>query len=374
MIGWLKNVSYLTAKELRSLFSDPVLLVLIVYMFSVALITIANMPTTEIRNASVAVVDQDHSPLSYQLRDSLQLPYFKAVQPIDLSEIDELMDSGKYTFVLTIPPNYERDWLKGLTPQIQLLVDATAMTQANVGASYINQIFSQELSQFLHQPSPASPINVAVNVLYNPNYSTKWFMGTMQIVGNATLLVLLLVGAAVIRERERGTIEHLLVMPVRSSEIACAKILANSLILLSVALLSLLFIIKGVLAVPIENSSIPLFLLGLSLFLFSISSLGILLAIIAPTMPQFGLLCVPSYIVLYLLSGANSPLENMPELAQFLTQFSPTTLFAAFTQDVLFRQAGLGLVWDKLLQMTAIGLVFLTIALSQFKSMLSRQG
>lgn len=163
-------------------------------------------------------------------------------------------------------------------------------------------------------------------------------------------------------------------MPVTSSEIAAAKILANSLILLSIALLSLLFIIKGVLAVPITHQSIPLFLLGMAVFLFSISSFGILLAIIAPTMPQFGLLCVPTYIVLYLLSGANSPLENMPQLAQQLTQFSPTTIFASFTQDVLFRQAGLELVWDKLIKMAMIGIIFLAIALTQFKTMLSRQG
>lgn len=374
MLRWLKNVGYLSVKELRSLFSDPILLVLIVYMFSMAVITIANMPTTEMKNGSVAVVDQDHSTLSYRLRDSLIEPSFKAVEEIHLNDIDELMDKGKYTFILTIPPNYEKEILQGLSPQIQLLVDATAMTQASIGASYINQIFRYELQDYLQQPHPILPINVVTNVLYNPNFYSKWLMGTMQLVGNSTLLILLLVGAAVIRERERGTIEHLLVMPVNSSEIALSKILANSLVLLTVISLSLLFIIRGVLAVPISLNSIPLFILGTAIFLFSVSSLGILLSIIAPTMPQFGLLVIPTYLVLYLLSGSLSPIENMPELAQIITQFSPTTLFASFTQDVLFRQANIGLVWDKLIKMAAIGATFLTIALMQFKTMLSRQG
>ncbi|MDG6894959.1 ABC transporter permease [Volucribacter amazonae] len=374
MLRWFKNVGYLSSKELRSLFSDPVLLVLIVYMFSVALITIANMPTTEMKNGSVAVVDLDRSNLSYQLRDSLIEPSFKAVEEIELSQIDRAMDQGKYTFVLTIPANYEKNILLGQSPQIQLLVDATAMTQAGIGAAYISQIFADELRQFLGLSASTLPVEVVSNVLYNPNYSSKWLMGTMQIVGNSTLLVLLLVGAAVIRERERGTIEHLLVMPVNASEIAVSKIVANGLVLLCVAILSLLFIIKGVLAVPIHNHSIPLFAIGFITFLFSISSLGILLAIIAPTMPQFGLLCVPTYIVLYLLSGANSPIENMPELVQKLTQFSPTTIFAAYTQDVLFRDAGIQYVWQKLLQMAALGGGFLALALIQFKTMLSRQG
>ncbi|PJG82927.1 ABC transporter permease [Caviibacterium pharyngocola] len=373
---WFKNVAYLSAKELRSLFTDPVLMILIVYMFSVALMTIANMPTTEVKNAAVAVVDNDHSTLSYRLRDSLIPPNFRKVEEIPYNQIDRAMDLGQYTFVVDIPPNYERDMLKGQAPHIQLLVDATAMTQANIGASYINQTFSAEINQFMKSANLAQfyPLDTTINVLYNPNYSSRWFMGTMQIVGNLNLLVLLLVGAAVIRERERGTIEHLLVMPVGSGEIAVSKILANGFVLLCVAMLSLLLIVRGVLQVPIALESLPLFALGVITFLFSISSLGILLAIIAPTMPQFGLLCIPVYVVMYLLSGTNSPIENMPELAQQITRFSPTTLLGSYAQDVLFRGAGFELVWDKLVEMIAIGIVFLTLALIQFKSMLSRQG
>ncbi|MGQ9444070.1 inner membrane transport permease YhhJ [[Pasteurella] aerogenes] len=373
---WFKNVAYLSAKEFRSLFTDPVLIILIIYMFSAALITIANMPTTEVKNVVVAIVDNDHSILSHRLQNSLVPPNFKQVDEIKYADIDRAMDMGEYTFVLDIPPNYERDILKGQAPKIQLLVDATAMTQASIGSYYINQIFTEEINQFLNNASIQnfSPINAAINVLYNPNHSSKWFMGTMQLVGNLNLLILLLVGAAVIRERERGTIEHLLVMPVTSSEIAVSKILANSTVLLSISLLSLVFIVQGVLGVPIEWNAIPLFALGIVTFLFSVSALGILLAIIAPTMPQFGLLCIPVYVVMYLLSGTTTPLENMPLFVQQITQFSPTTILGSYAQDVLFRNAGLELVWDKLIKMILLGIVFLTLALLQFKSMLSRQG
>lgn len=371
---WLKNVGTLSLKEWKSLFSDPILLVLIIYMFSVALYTVANMPTTEMHNAAVAVVDHDRSELSYALRDRLLPPNFNAVQEIEAHAVDEAMDSGKFTFVLDIPPNFEKEWLSGRQPKIQLLIDATAMTQAGVGLNYINQIFSQTLQQWLGTPSSEPPLQVVSNVLYNPNYSSKWFMGTMQLVGNLNLLMLLLSGAAVIREKERGTMEHLLVMPVRASEIAVAKIFANGTVLLTVVMLSLLLMVKGVLGVPIAWEMFPKFALGVVAFIFSIASLGILLATIAPTMPQFGLLCIPTYVVMYLLSGSNSPVENMPELAQQLTQFSPTTLFGAFTQDVLFRNAELSLLWENLLKMAGLGAIFLTIALVQFKSMLSKQG
>lgn len=371
---WFKNVGFLAFKELKSLFSDKVLVVLIVYMFSFAIITIAKQGMTDVKNGSVGIINYDHSALSYRLKDALIPPYFKTVEDIESHSVDELMDVGKYTFIIEIPPNYQRDMLAGRNPQLQLLVDATAMTQANIGASYITQIFRQEIQRFFGNSTSIMPINTAINVLYNPNYTTAWFMGTAQIVGNLTLLTLLLVGSAVIRERERGTIEHLLVMPVSSSEIAVAKILANGMVLLIVSSFSLKFIVSDFLGTPINTQQIGLFILGAAIFLFSIASLGILLAVFAPTMPQFGLLCIPIYLVMYMLSGTNSPIENMPELAQQITQFSPLTILGMYTQDVLFRNAGLDLVWFHLVKMAVIGAIFLSIALMQFKSMLSRQG
>jgi ABC-2 type transport system permease protein len=184
----------------------------------------------------------------------------------------------------------------------------------------------------------------------------------------------LLTGAAVIREKERGTMEHLLVMPVSSSEIALAKIIANGTIILTISILSLYFVVHIGLQVPLHYESIPIFALGVISFLFSIASLGILLAIIAPSMPQFGLLCIPIYVVMYMLSGIASPLDNMPDTMRMITQFSPQTILSTFSQEVLFKQAPLSMVKIHLFKMLGMGIIFLGIALAQFKSMLSRQG
>lgn len=375
MFRWIKNVMYLSGKELHSLFSDPVLVVLIVYMFTAAVYSVANSITLEVKNASVAIVDHDHSALSYRLQQSLIAPNFRKVHTINANEADRLMDTGEYTFILDIPSNYERDVLAGHNPSIQLLSDATAMTQAAIGVSYISQIFREEMNDFLHvRQAHRLLIEPTINVLYNPNFSSSWFMGGMNIVGYLNLLTMLLVGAAVIRERERGTLEHILVMPVRSSEIAIAKILANELVLLTVVAFSLYFVVHKIIGTPLPPGAFSLYLLGAAVFIFTIASLGIMLAIFAPTMPQFGLLVLPVYIVMYMLSGTMSPVDNMPEIVQQLTQLSPTTIFGAYAQDVLFRGAGIDLVWDKLVKIAALGALFLNVALAQFKSMLSRQG
>ncbi len=374
MWQWIKNVYYLSIKELRSLFGDLTLIGLVVIMFTFTIYSIAKGITTEVKNAPVAVLDEDHSTLSYQLRDVILPPYFKQVVEIERDRIDSAMDNGEYIFVLTIPPNFATDLLAGKQPQLQLLVDATAMTQAGIGANYLNQIINRQINQFLGLPDNQQllPLKPEINVLFNENLLTEWFMPMTQITGNSSLLVLILVGAAVIREREHGTIEHLLVMPVTASEIAFSKIIANSLVILVAAVLSLYFVVHKLIGAPI-NGSLWLFAFSELIYLFSMAGLGLFLATQAPTMPQFSLLCLPVYIVLYLLSGGPSPIENMPQTVQQVMQFSPLTQFVAISQDILSRGAGWETIWHRLVIMIVLGTVFISVAIMRFRSMLARQ-
>jgi ABC-2 type transport system permease protein len=252
-------------------------------------------------------------------------------------------------------------------------VDATAMMQAGIGAGYAQQILSDEIAKFLTRqdhPSPV-PIGQVVRVAFNPNLVTAWFSSVMGIIGSVTMLSIILAGAAVVREREHGTVEHLLVMPVTPFEIAMAKIWANSLIIAGAVLLSLIFVVKRLLAIPIEGS-IPLFMCGVALYLFFATSVGIFLATIARTMPQLGLLYLLVAVPLNLLSGANTPLESMPPFLRAIMQASPTTHFVAIAQAVLYRGAGFDIVWPRFVAMAAIGGVFLALGLWRFRAVSSQ--
>jgi ABC-2 type transport system permease protein len=375
MSRWLANVFRLGLKELSSLSRDVVMMVLIIYTFTLAIYTVSTGVRTDVANAAVAVVDGDDSELSRRLRDALQLPYFKKPIRIDRSAIDAMMDRGDVTFVLDLPPRLEADLLAARKPTIQLLVDATAMTQAGVGTTYIQNIIAKETFDFLESRGAAQelPAKVASRVFFNPNLESTWFNSVMQILENVTILSMILVGAAVIRERERGTIEHLLVMPVTASEIALAKIWANGLVVLIAAGLSLVFVVEGILGVPIAGS-IPLFLAGAAIYLFASTALGVMLATIANTMPQFGLLSIPVFVVMNLLSGAATPQEAMPDWLRLAMQISPSTHFVRLAQAVLYRGAGAEIVWPQMALMAALGAVFLTIALIRFRATLARQG
>lgn len=368
----LENILHLGVKELRSLRRDPVLVFLILYSFSFAIYTVATGVKTEVRNASIAFADEDHSILSRQLRDAFLRPYFKpAVVLASQAGIDSVMDAGKFTFVVDIPPDFQSDVVAGRNPTLQLNVDATAMTLAGNGTTYISSIIHDELASFMTR-SDRSPLPVAVTIRskFNPNLESSWFMAVMQIVNNVTMLSLILAGAAVIREREHGTIEHLLVMPVTPVEIMLAKIWANGLVIVLAALVSLIVVVQGLLDVTISGST-GLFAIGTAVFLFAMTAFGIALSTIARTMPQFGLLAIPFFVVMNMLSGGVTPQEAMPDALRFVMQAAPSTHYTAFAQAVLYRGAGLDVIWPQIAAMAAIGAVVFLVSLGRFRQTMS---
>jgi len=369
LMASLSNIYRLGVKELRSLVADKVLLVLIIWAFSGGIYVAATASSTELHNAPLAVVDEDQSPLSRRLVDALYPPYFKIPQPIALTDLDPVMDQGLYAFTLIIPANFQRDLVAGHRPEVQLNIDATNMSQSFIGASYIQAIASAEISEFLTgtRDSAALPIKLATRVRFNPNLNGKWFGGVMEVISNVTMLTIILVGAALIREREHGTIEHLLVMPLAPFEIMLAKIWANGLAVLIGVTFALTVIVQQVLKVPIAGS-VPLFLGAAAMYLFAAASIGIFLGTLARSMPQLGLLIILTIIPLQLLSGGVTPRESMPELVQNLMLAAPTTYFVRLAQAILYRGAGLDVVWLDMLCMLGVGSVFFVAALLRFRT------
>jgi ABC-2 type transport system permease protein len=365
----LSNVLQLGIKELRSLRADPVLLLIIAYSLSFAVYAVATGTKMEVERGSIAVVDEDRSELSRRIAGAHLEPYFRNASEISAGDIDPGMDSGRFVFVIEIPPKFEADVLAGRKPSVQINVDATAMAQAFNGAAYIQNIVAREVLSVVtrREGTTALPVDFVVHSKFNPNVRTEWFSSVMQVINNVTILCVILTGAALLRERERGTVEHLLVMPVTPTEIMLAKILANGMVIVLAAVLSLWFVVRGLLQVPLAGS-VALFVAGTIIYQISISALGILLATFTGTMGQFGLLSLPVLIVLNLLTGATTPYETMPEWLQVVMQVAPTTHFVSFAQGVLYRGAGIEILWKQILTMFAIGMVYFAVSLARFRT------
>jgi ABC-2 type transport system permease protein len=359
-------------KELRSIGHDRTLLALVAVSFTFMVYSAAKGASREIHNAPIAVVDEDRSQLAGRIVSAFYGPRFKTPDRIALAEVDPSLEAGRYTFVLDIPPDFERDVLAGRRPALQVDIDATRMSQAFIGAGYIQRIVQGEIDEFVRSSGEAArlPIELVTRVLFNPNLSGIWFGGVMEVIGQVTMLSIILTGAAVIREREHGTLEHLLVMPLSPFQIMTAKVWANGLVVLVAATLSLELVVRRVLEVPIAGS-LPLFLLGTALHLFSTTSIGILLATVARSMPQLGLLLILVIMPFQLLSGAVTPRESMPEFVRNVMLVAPTTHYVSLAQAILYRGAGLAVVWPQLLALVAIGGVAFVASLARFRRAVS---
>lgn len=362
------NIWHLGVKELRSLLRDPMLLFFIVYVFTFAIYIAATAMPETLHKAPIAIVDEDRSQLSQRIADAFYPPFFMPPELITQTETDARMDAGLDTFALTIPAGFQRDVLAGRSPAIQLNVDATRMSQAFTGSGYIQSIVESEIRAFLqgHRTNPVPSVDLALRARFNPQLNKSWFGGVMELINNVTMLSIILTGAALIREREHGTLEHLLVMPVTPFEIMASKVWAMALVVLVATACSLLIVVKGALQVPIEGS-LALFLVGTALHLFVTTSLGIFLGTITRSMPQFGLLLMLVLMPLEILSGSTTPRESMPAIVQFVMLGAPNTHYVLLAKAILFRGAGFAVVWPQLLSLTLIGLVLFTLSLGRFR-------
>ncbi len=362
------NILWLGRKEMASLLSDLVMVLFVVYAFTMAIYVQATGTSTQVNNASIAFVDEDGSTLSKELINAFYPPYFQFPELIAATEVGDAMDKGQFMFVVVVPPRFESDLRAGRQPDLQVNTDATAMQQAGIGTGYIKNIISDRIASFLARTdvTPPQPINLVVRRMFNPNGISAWFSSVVAIINQITLLTVVLTGAAVIREREHGTLEHLLVMPLSAFEIAMAKVWANGLIILIATAVSLFLIVRMALQVPFAGS-IPLWFAGVVLYLFFTTALGIFLGTISRSMAQFALLIILVILVLMLLSGGNTPVESQPRWLQYLTFFLPSRHFVSFSQVIIYRGGGLRAVWPNFLMVSAIGLGFFMYSLVLFR-------
>ncbi len=369
----LSNIWRLGIKELWGLWRDPAMLVLIVFMFGFSVYSGGRSMPETLHKAPIAIVDEDASPLSNRIAAAFYPPQFVGPSMISLEQVDPGMDAGIYTFVLVIPPNFQRDVLAGRKPDLQLNVDATRMTQAFNGSGAIQQIVQGEVLSFAQrdQGSTQLPVEINVRARFNQTLDKGWFGTMTQLINNITMVSILLCGAALIREREHGTIEHLLAMPVTPTEIMLSKVWSMGLVVLIAVAASLQLVVKGLVGVPVEGSA-ALFLLVTALHLFATTAMGIFMATMTRSMPQFALLMILILLPLQMLSGGSTPRESMPVIVQNIMLAAPTTHFTIAGQAILFRGAGLTVVWPQLLALLGIGALFFGIALRRFRRTISQ--
>ena len=366
----IRNILRLGVKEILGLWRDPLLLALIVYSFTMGVFSNAKSTPDSISNAAIAILDQDQTQLSRRICDAFLPPLFATPHYLmDYNEVNDSLDKGRYTFIVVIPSGFQEKVLSNNNPEVQVNIDATRMSQAFNGAGYIQQIIYNEVDGFVSDTNGGSTSDTAevlVRKRFNPNLTKSWEGAMNGLANNVTMLALILTGAALIRERERGTLEHLLVMPVTPFEIMVSKVWSMSLVVLIASGLSLWIVVQDILKVPVAGS-FCLYMLGVAINVFAVTSLGIFLACFARDMPQLGILMILVLLPMEILSGGTTSQDNMPDVIRWFMQLAPTTHFVNFSKAILFRGAGLDIVWPIFLKMILIGTLFFSVALKRFR-------
>lgn len=364
----------LIKKETLHLIRDKALLFILLWAFTGAVYTSGSGFSMEVRNFPMVIYDMSKSTESRELISRFQKPYFKIIAYIETDkELINYLDSGKASMALVIPPDFKRKIDKEVA-KVQVIIDGTMSMSATVAAAYVSEItydYSIEIlerrigitGRFFNQ---LQVIEVRARVEFNPNTLTSWFMSMLEYFNMITMVSLLVTAAAMVREREQGTIEQLLVTPVRTWEIFVAKIIPTILAIAILSPLTIYVILKGVFNVPLRGSLL-LFYPVMLFYAFTISSLGLAISTVARNLAQTMMLMLVILIPMLFLSGAWTPPESMHPLMQYLSLLSPMRYFIDFGYSVLFKGNGIKYVWQDILGIVLIGAVLFGFSVYRFR-------
>ncbi|WP_245436963.1 ABC transporter permease [Mesorhizobium helmanticense] len=368
MMPSFSTIFWLGTKELRTLAKDLTMILFIIWSFGFSIYTQSTGAGETVNNAAIGIVDEDQSQLSRSIAGLFYPPYFQAVRTISAADIDRAIDEGLYTFIVVIPPGFEKDTRKGRDTEIQVNVDATASQQASLGAGYIQSMVTKEVDRYRENLEETTGLSsdLAIRRAFNPGGTQSWFRSIVSLADQLSMLVIILTGAALLREREHGTIEHLLAMPLTAFEIALAKVWANGLVIIVAFTCSLLLVVEGALDVPIAGSR-GLLMLGTIIYVFAAAAIGIFLGTLARTMAQFALLMIMVIMPMMMLSGGMSPVASQPQWLQYLTWFLPSRHYVSFMQAIVSRGADFTIVWKEFATVLIMGVTFLAASLALFR-------
>lgn len=373
---WLRQMRVMTLKELRQLARDTVLLVFIVYIFTFHIIIAAGGMETELRRAGVLVHDADRSVAARELVYRFRPPYFEfRAEVADPDAGLRLLDRGRAKVLLDIPSRFEQTLQDGeRTAVIQLLVDTSnansGFLASNYGtrivAGYAHEWSERRLARVGLDPDKLPVITSEGRIWYNPELDEAWFGTLSDLLTMMTVACILLPASALVREKERGTIEQLLVAPLAPFQVMASKVLAMILVMLAGTAVSLFVIMQPLYGVP-ARGSLGLFFALTALYAFTNAGLGLMAATFARSSAQVGLLVMLIVMPIVMLSGTHTPLESMPGWLQELMRISPMRYFIDITYGILLRGAGLDTLWDSVLAMTLLGVALFALGMWRFR-------
>ncbi len=371
----LIRMRVMTHKELVQLLRDTVLIVFTLYAFTMDIYWAGSGVTLSLNNAAMVFFDGDKSFSSRELTHRFREPYFDVLGAVSRpTETVEKLDQGGVIVALDIPENFESSLIRGDPVTVQMQVNTTNTVLGQLASAYGQQIvgrYGLEIAMQKQGLSPDGPIAGPVlidehRVWFNPNQDDSWFFSITELLTIITVFAMMLPAAAMVREKERGTIEQLLVSPLSAFQVMFPKVLAMTLVIVVLTALSLLVVIGGVFDVPFKGS-LWLFLALTTLYVFTTSGLGLLIATFSRNMAQAGMLIILLIAPMIFLSGAFTPPEAMPGFMRALMIISPLHYFIDASLGVLLKGVELKLLLPQIVGMVVLGGINFSLGMWRFR-------
>jgi ABC-2 type transport system permease protein len=362
LVIWLRQMTVMTVKEFMQLGNDRALLIFILYSFTTNILLVGGTKSHDLQNANLVVHDADHSAASRDLIYRFQQPYFRFTgEVLDAGEGMRRVEQGRAMLYLDIPEDFSRNLHRGVQgAEVQLLVDTSNATRGYLASSYSANIGAEFSRDWVTQNQAATAetptIDNRTRIRYNPTLNEAWFNTIAELLIMMTVACLMLPAAALVREKERGTIEQLLVSPLTPFQIMFSKVLAMMTVITAGAAISIFGIMGPVFAVPMRGSLVLFFALT-ALFAFTTAGLGLVIATFARNAAQVGMLVLLIIMPIIVLSGTFTPRDSMPAALNTIMNVSPLRHFIEIAYGILLRGAGIETIWDSALAMLLLGCV-----------------
>jgi ABC-2 type transport system permease protein len=373
--NWMRRLGVMTHKEVLQFLRDPILMLILVYAFILGVRNAGTSVSMQIEHAPIAFIDNDRSQASRELIYSFQEPWFANRGVISgAREGQRLLDSGKVMAVLDIPPQFEQNLLQGDAESVQLQLDTSNSSIAEIVEGYVTSVVAPIAQSYGLRSLGIAPsssnlppgINDVHRIWFNPNVLDSWFQSVCQLIQVITMLALLLPAAAMVREKERGTIEQLTVSPLSPLQIILPKVISMTIAIIIGCCLSLFIVIGPMFHVPMKGSLLLFFVIT-AIYVFSMTGIGVFIASISRNLAQVGLLSIMLMTPMIYLSGKFTPPEAMPGALLAVMYIQPTYYYLNIVFGILLKGAGLQILWQQILIMTTLGAVIFIAAMRQFK-------
>lgn len=369
MMARYGRLAALMRKELIQFLRSPAMLALILYLYTVEVMMCTYAMSFDVRNLPTAVADRANSAESRALlQDFGSSGYFRITHAAATDdEVASLLDHGVVLAALVIPPEFSRRLAQEEPTEVQLLLDGSNANTASVAQGYAQRIVQNYALQRAMHPMAGPAVELRPRVWYNSELDYRHFMVVSMMTLAGMMVGVITAAAGIVREKETGTMEQLLVTPVSPGEMIAAKILPPLMFCLLALFPTLL--VASLFGVPLRGS-VSLFMLFSGVFLLSSMGIGVLVAVIADTLQQALLI---SFLVLFpvmFLSGTIVPLESMPLALQYLAEASPLRHYMEAVLGLFLKGVGLDVLWPQLAAMMAIGATLLAVSLWRFRRQL----